>query len=668
MKGFLSSLYEASVSEPAGGADIHNRVAMVSYSNNAYYVYPNGSRDGLFSDTQGDKNSYTLVTNASTLAKGAFRDVVSNFTSKDEFVNWAEQIRVGGRTTTNLGIQAAQLAFENAPETSEDRAKVMILFTDGAPGSGYRNYGPDSNDSTLARPDWVTPSIQTAQKMKDDGVTIYSVGLFPSANGYGAKSISYDIQRDGQGSDGFFQNANCFLHLVSSNYPDAAGVDERGSLSDAYQEDKRSYYVGTDDANELSQIFQQLSEELKPGSTQVNLAENAVVKDVITKDFQITDGAKVTAWTESYQGVIDGKMTWTKDMDSVSHISDAGKENKLHMQVDGRTVTVTNFDFADNYVHMDGNLPQGKKLVLEIEIKPADGILGGVKLPTNTDKSAIYENSSTSTPVDKFPLPHVDLPTTVTIKKVVIGDDNEETFSFAADYSGTGTYDNISAQKTGESNYLQLITQNHHEGFNLENNGTKMLENVAVGSTLVIQETSAEGYTAIVTTGEGSDALEPDQDGKYRIPVTTGMVVTFTNIKYTIQLTKVDKEDKEKKLDGAVFELKKWDEEKNTWTPVENGKQQTADNGTAEWTGLEAGKYQLSEITAPAGYITSNSVTTITLPKEDPDHDGIVKVEFTNGKAPQTGGSGTLLYTAAGLTLLVCAAGVYIVSRKKFRG
>lgn len=666
VKGFLGSLYDASVTNPVGGEPIHNRVAMVSYSTNAHYFYPDGRRNALFKDVSDDKNVYQLVTSADNWAETAFYDV-ANFSEKTTFVNWANGIQVGGRTTTSLGIQAAQLAFQNLPDTPEERAKVMILFTDGAPGSGYKNYGPDPTGKRL---DWVTPSIEMAKEMKDAGVTIYSVGLFPSADGYNARNISYDVTKDGQGTEGFFQNANCFLHLMSSNYPEATGVAKEawGKLSDAYKDEVSSFYLGTSNANELSDIFARLSEELKPGSTTVTLGAESVVKDVITDYFQITDNTKVAAWTESYTGGNGDQRTWKKNEDSVSSIEDSNAEGKLHIQVDGQTVTVTNFDFAANYVHMDGDNPQGKKLVVEIEIKPADGSLGGVRLPTNTSQSAIYESSSTSTPVERFPIPHVDLPTTVTVKKEVIGDDNAGEFSFAADYSEISTYEDSPIQENSKCNYLKLNTASKRTTFSLADKGELEIEKVAVGSTLTIQETNADGYTAIVTTKEGTEALTPDANGKYEIPVTPGMVVTFTNIKYTIQLTKVDKENGTATLGGAEFALEKFNETTGKWEPVEDSKQTTENDGQAVWPGLEAGRYQLTETKAPDGYVKSDSVTEINLPENDPDHDGVVEVKFTNGKAPQTGASGTMLYTAAGLTLLVCAAGVFVVSRKKSRG
>ncbi len=165
-------MYQAS--NPEDGNDVNNRAAIVGYGMGASYINTDGERTSAYADP---------------------------------------------------GIEAAELAFKNAPVTEDkNRAKVMILFTDGTPGADYNNYGPGSSQY----PDWVTPGINSAKRMKDDGVTIYSVGLFPSADGYHAGNISYDVTANGQGTEGFFANANCFLHLVSSNYPNA--VAGPGSL------------------------------------------------------------------------------------------------------------------------------------------------------------------------------------------------------------------------------------------------------------------------------------------------------------------------------------------------------------------------------------------------------------------------------------------------------
>lgn len=533
LTNFLCTLYGAS--NPSTGEKVSNRVAIAGYGMGASYINSDGKRSTVYADP-GDTLGGNPVSDADTLAENAW----CNVTELEEISikTWVNGVRAEGSTPTHLGIEAAELAFENAPDDGIQREKVMILFTDGAPGANYNNYGPDS----AQYPDWVTPALASAKEMKNAGVTIYSVGLFPDADGYHAQEISYNVEANGNGkpADGFFGNANCFLHLVSSNYPNATGIDSRGELSGDYKEEEKSYYLGTSDATQLDEIFKQISEDVTPGSTTVTLDETAIVKDNITNDFQITytDGsANVTAYTMSYQG--EGK-DWTKDEGSVSTVADINNPGKLHITVNGQTVSVTNFDFAENFVYMDEDgRPAGKKLVVEILIEPTNDTSGGTKLPTNATSTDRTENAGiygpgTDTPVAEFPLPHVDLPTTVTIQKIVSGGESAEEFSFEAEYVQVGNYANVPAEESGganDSNYLQLTEgTNQTLEFALANGGTQTLYNVQAGSTLTISENAA-GWNATVTTttSSGTQALTPDADGKYTVTVTPGMVITFTN-------------------------------------------------------------------------------------------------------------------------------------------
>lgn len=535
--GFLETLYEAS--NPDGEEQVENRVAIVGYGIGASYISTDGSRQEVFPDI-GDTVGGIPVDGYKELAESAWCDVSE--LPEGSIATWVSGIHAEGATPTHLGIKAAELAFKNAPATEdENRAKVMVLFTDGAPGANYNNYGPGQNQY----PDWVTHGITSAKAMKDDGVTIYSVGLFPSASGDNAQDISYTVSENGNGhaTDGFFANANCFLHLVSSNYPTATGVDSenRGKLSEDYEDGTKSYYLGTSDATQLAGIFEQISKEVTPGSTIVNLDGSAIVKDKITDDFRITDTdglADVTAYTMSYNG--EGKE-WTKDEDSVSTVDDTDTEGKLHITVDGQNVSVTNFDYAVNFVHMDENgNPAGKKLVVEIPIKPTKATSGGIKLPTNvmnethTDNAGIY-GPDTDTPVAEFPLPHVDLSTTVAVKKVVKRSESTGPFSFEVTYIEAGSYKNIPAGESGganDSNYLYLESSTSKaETFQLKDGDTHKLENVKVGTSLTISEEAANGWTPTVKTDTGTQALTPDADGKYTVTVTPGMVITFINTK-----------------------------------------------------------------------------------------------------------------------------------------
>ena len=79
----------------------------------------------------------------------------------------------------------------------------------------------------------------------------------------------------------------------------------------------------------------------------------------------------------------------------------------------------------------------------------------------------------------------------------------------------------------------------------------------------------------------------------------TDKVVIFT---YEFEVVKVD--ENHKPLDGAVFELSKFNEKENAYVSL--GKipvtKNEAGKYTAEWKGIDDGKYKLEEVEAPVGY------------------------------------------------------------------
>lgn len=660
LSGFLESFSEKS--NPSGGDAIDNRIAIVGYGQGASYVNANGTRSKVYAD-QGDDPGGPPVSGYETLAERAWCN--ASQLSDEAIGNLVSGVLANGNTPTHLGVEAAELAFEHAPATEdEDRAKVMILFTDGAPGANYVNFGPGGGSVS----DWVTPAIESAKRMKDDGVTVYSVGLFPSANGYGAEEIRYDVRANGQGTDGFFQNANCFLHLVSSNFPYATGVTEdlRGAVSPDYLEGANSYYLGTENAEQLSAIFDQISEDVMPGDTAITLDESAELRDVIADDFRIADASLVTAWTESYQGGdLDEESSWGKDEGSVSDISGGS----LEVKVDGDAVVVTGFDYSEHFVHMEDDEPKGKKLVVEIMIEPSDTTLGGLKLPTNDPGAGVYENDGAETPVEEFPLPHVDLPTSITVKKVVKGiDSGDETFTFSA--SGTGAaqnggddYVNVPASETGpgESNYLELERGDLDEVFALKDDGSHIIDGLIEGTELTINETEALGYVPVVTVGESDTPLQPNENGGYTVEITPGTVITFTNVKYAIQVTKVDR-DTQKPLVDAAFKLER--SENDEWFAV-GGPESTNEDGHVVWSNLQAGLYRITETSAPKGYVLNDDPIVLSVPDADEDKDGTVEVTMKNVLAPATGGGGTALFTIGGAVLLACAVGIFLFFHRR---
>lgn len=94
----------------------------------------------------------------------------------------------------------------------------------------------------------------------------------------------------------------------------------------------------------------------------------------------------------------------------------------------------------------------------------------------------------------------------------------------------------------------------------------------------------------------------------------------------------------------------------------------TTDNdGYATFDGLDAGTYYLKETTAPTGYVMSNTTVMIVLPDDADEDSNIVSIDFANAAIPSTGGTGTTVYTVAGICIALAAGLVMVVTRKTRR-
>ena len=371
------------------------------------------------------------------------------------FVNEAEKTTLQGKITrlpdtisnqaTNVaaGMTQAETLMGsgyNYKGTNTQRQKVVIVFTDGVPTT-------DTDfDTTVA-----TNAIASAKRLKDAGATVYTVGIFTGANPkelYGASG--FDTNSNGsEGSKwimdkwGFFPGTdfpeadrpagNRFLNYLSSNYPDAMSIGLNRSTSglgvfhykityeiiNNYTNAASNYYLTAKDSASLSKIFQEISENIQ--SANINLGSETVVKDAVSPYFDLpanASGIKLYTAAAKADGTFENRVA---------------APSAVKATVDGDTVSVTGFNFNDNFVSdkakSDGTY--GKKLIIEFNVTPKDEFLGGNDVPTNDwENTAVYDKDGNE--VEKFAdantTPTVDVPikaVTVTAadKKVYLLDD-----------------------------------------------------------------------------------------------------------------------------------------------------------------------------------------------------------------------------------------------------
>lgn len=282
-----------------------------------------------------------------------------------------------GGTQVGKGMQRAQTLLDNSTYKGSNpaqRTQVVIMFTDGEPG----NYDFDISVANDA--------IKAAKTMKDNGVVVYTIGIFTGAD----PSQLYGTRRNANndGSVGDYWNsetasANRYMNYVSSNFKTAAdlGLEDYHyygyyhRITKNYTRDSSNYYLAASDADGLNNVFSTISSTI--GGSDSTLTATATMVDVISKYFQLPKNYldSLKAYTVPFTGTdASGNRQW------------GANQTRYTPSVEDDKVSVTGFNYSDNWVgfHTDKDGKQtarGSKMVLEIPIQVKDGTVGEV--PTN---------------------------------------------------------------------------------------------------------------------------------------------------------------------------------------------------------------------------------------------------------------------------------------------
>lgn len=186
-------------------------------------------------DTIQDKDSKVRIAIAQF---GQTSGVVSSLTSDTAALKSSvNRLSANGATPADKGMTAAQTALRQARPGAK---KIVIFFADGVPTTQNAFSTRVANNA-----------VTTALAMKSSGTLIYSIGIFEGAN---PEQQSFDNWENDQ--------ANQFMHAVSSNYPNATAYNKTnwgtgGNLG---------YYKATNSADDLTKIFDDIQKEITTGS------------------------------------------------------------------------------------------------------------------------------------------------------------------------------------------------------------------------------------------------------------------------------------------------------------------------------------------------------------------------------------------------------------------
>lgn len=293
---------------------------------------------------------------------------------------------VSGATNTQLGMELAAgiLSSSNAnythPERADYRNAAVVLFTDGKPENLTGNTVKVANEA-----------IKYSANCKTLGADVYTVGL----------KVAFETEYDSP----YYFTTNKFMSVLSSNYPKATDLTITGAQT------SNRYFYSADNQSQLTGIFQKICTTTVAGktdsaTTNVTLNADSVLRDKITDSFDARSAAVEVSFLPGTTS--DGSsFVFNKALTEAEFEAKTGSNISAELSADGKTVTVTGFDYSKYYIAYSH--PGYKMLVSINGVLLNDGV-SGEQLPTNAKNSGIYKTAADAEATNEFEVPTVDVP------------------------------------------------------------------------------------------------------------------------------------------------------------------------------------------------------------------------------------------------------------------
>ena len=256
--------------------------------------------------------------------------IINNLTpvssDADTLKSSVDDLTADGATRADYGMEYAQSVLESARGNSE---KIVIMFTDGEPTSR------SSYEDSVAH-----GAVNTAEELKEDGVTVYTIGIFSGAN-----------------PDSTSDDANKFMNAVSSNYPDAFSESEVHWIGfiphyiyeiTLGEKAEGKYYFASDNAEGLENVFETIADTVTSSTLKANPDNTAVLSDTLSQYFNFPEGL-----TDGSNDITVKQVPVTgKSGDSYSWGGATDVSDDVSVTVNERTgkIEITGFDYKDNAV------------------------------------------------------------------------------------------------------------------------------------------------------------------------------------------------------------------------------------------------------------------------------------------------------------------------------
>lgn len=340
---FYSAVTKITALKTAVNAFIDNVAKESPDSNIAIVKFAGESTDAIGDDTHTEyHNNGSAECNFTQIVKKLTTVDAAGATELKEAVN---KLAAKGPTAADRGMEHAKNIIQSDP--NKDRQKVVVMFTDGAP-----THWNGGDFDTVAN-----GAIAASKSIKEAGATVYTIGCFGTTPS---------------------SDTDTYMNYVSSNYPNAASMTSGGAKADP-----ANYYKTVSSAADLNNIFQDISHTI--GGATLTLGTETVLKDVVSDYFNLPENASSQITAKSYSCTkldASGNPIWSGTPDNASY----------KVEVNGKTISVTGFDYSANWVGKDtttGDVHPGKKLVVTIPI--VDNGTGMGEVPTNGTDSAVYD-------------------------------------------------------------------------------------------------------------------------------------------------------------------------------------------------------------------------------------------------------------------------------------
>ena len=331
-----------------------------------------------------------------------------------------------GATNVGAGMQRAEELMTtkyNYTGKNTSRQKVVIVFTDGVPTK--------SSDFDIGV---ANTAISHAKTLKDNGVSVYSVGIFYNAepsqlHGDTYHYFDWGTQTTectgevgsvwnsnlttalGDVSDQDIPAGNRFLNYISNNFLSATeiGIKNKNDtiigigyygyqITQNFERDSSDYYLTASNSDELNNVFQTISDSISQPS--ISLDASTVIKDTVTPYFDVPENTS-------------NIRIYTADATASNGTSWGAKEPAQNVvaTITGNSISVTGFDFNQYFVSENPKpgttSDYGKKLIIEFTVTRKENFIGGNNVPTNGTDSGVYTEKGL---VENFDVPVVDVP------------------------------------------------------------------------------------------------------------------------------------------------------------------------------------------------------------------------------------------------------------------